>query len=134
LTAARMKVKILSIGLFVIFQILSNVSAESTCKLKAKFNLNGFKNTEKKKVIVGGMFPIHYRLAASNSSSTSMPVSVSCEGFNYRTFRWAQTMRFAIDEINKREDILPNTELGYVIYDSCFTISKAVEGTLTYLT
>ncbi|XP_033883756.2 vomeronasal type-2 receptor 1-like [Acipenser ruthenus] len=129
-----MKVKILSIGLFVFFQILSNVSAESTCKLKAKFNLNGFKNTEKKKVIVGGMFPIHYRLAASNSSSTSMPVSVSCEGFNYRTFRWAQTMRFAIDEINKREDILPNTELGYVIYDSCFTISKAVEGTLTYLT
>ncbi|MGH0140289.1 UNVERIFIED_CONTAM: hypothetical protein FKN15_046070 [Acipenser sinensis] len=80
------------------------------------------------------MFPIHYRLAASNSSSTSMPVSVACEGFNYRTFRCTQTMRYAIDEINKREDILPNTELEYVIYDSCFTISKSVEGTLTYLT
>lgn len=54
--------------------------------------------------------------------------------FNFRTFRWTQTMLFAIDEINKREDLLPNTDLGYVIYDSCFTISKAVEGTLTYLT
>lgn len=43
-------------------------------------------------------------------------------------------MLFAIDEINKREDLLPDTDLGYVIYDSCFTISKAVEGTLTYLT
>lgn len=54
--------------------------------------------------------------------------------FNYRTFRWTQTMLFAIDEINKKNDLLPNTDLGYVIYDSCFTISKAVEGTLTYLT
>lgn len=54
--------------------------------------------------------------------------------FNFRTFRWTQTMLFAIDEINKRDDLLPDTDLGYVIYDSCFTISKAVEGTLTYLT
>lgn len=43
-------------------------------------------------------------------------------------------MLFAINEINKRQDLLPNTDLGYVIYDSCFTISKAVEGTLTFLT
>lgn len=43
-------------------------------------------------------------------------------------------MLFAIDEINRRNNLLPNTDLGYVIYDSCFTISKAVEGTLTYLT
>lgn len=43
-------------------------------------------------------------------------------------------MLFAINEINQRDDLLPNTDLGYVIYDSCFTISKAVEGTLTYLT
>lgn len=57
-----------------------------------------------------------------------------CSRFNLRTFRWTRTMLFAIDEINKREDLLPDTDLGYVIYDSCFTISKAVEGTLTYLT
>lgn len=57
----------------------------------------------------------------------------SCR-FNFRTFRWAQTMLFAIKEINARNDLLPKTDLGYVIYDSCFTISKAVEGTLTYLT
>lgn len=43
-------------------------------------------------------------------------------------------MLFAINEINGRTDLLPDTDLGYVIYDSCFTISKAVEGTLTYLT
>ncbi|XP_066566523.1 vomeronasal type-2 receptor 1 [Amia ocellicauda] len=80
------------------------------------------------------MFPVHYRLAPSNTSTSAVPTSSDCEGFNFRTFRWLQTMRFAIDEINGRDDILPHTDLGYVIYDSCFTISKAVEGTLTYLT
>ncbi|XP_034557463.1 vomeronasal type-2 receptor 1 [Notolabrus celidotus] len=111
-----------------------SVSAESTCKLKAKFNLSGYKNVEKKKVVIGGMFPVHKRIASSDGNTSRVPVSSGCEGFNFRTFRWTQTMLFAINEINKRTDLLPNTDLGYVIYDSCFTISKAVEGTLTYLT
>uniref|UniRef100_A0A8C6SBW6 Vomeronasal 2, receptor 1 n=1 Tax=Neogobius melanostomus TaxID=47308 RepID=A0A8C6SBW6_9GOBI len=109
-------------------------SSEPTCKLKAKFNLSGYKDVHKKKVVIGGMFPIHMRLAYSGGNTSRVPVSSGCEGFNFRTFRWTQTMLFAIDEINKRQDLLPDTDLGYVIYDSCYTISKAVEGTLTYLT
>lgn len=66
--------------------------------------------------------------------SLCVPISLPKNSFNFRTFRWTQTMLFAIDEINRRDDLLPETDLGYVIYDSCFTISKAVEGTLTYLT
>nr|XP_046246462.1 vomeronasal type-2 receptor 1 [Scatophagus argus] len=116
------------------FYFYGSVSAESTCKLKAKFNLSGYKNVDKKKVVIGGMFPVHMRIASNDGNTSRLPVSSGCEGFNFRTFRWTQTMLFAIDEINRRKDLLPNTDLGYVIYDSCFTISKAVEGTLTYLT
>ncbi|XP_047450439.1 vomeronasal type-2 receptor 1 [Mugil cephalus] len=122
------------LGLCVLYYACRSLSAESTCKLKAKFNLNGYKNVEKKKVVIGGMFPVHMRIASSDGNTSSVPVSSGCEGFNFRTFRWTQTMLFAINEINARNDLLPNTDLGYVIYDSCFTISKAVEGTLTYLT
>ncbi|KAI4815943.1 hypothetical protein KUCAC02_006066, partial [Chaenocephalus aceratus] len=111
-----------------------SVASVSTCKLKAKFNLSGYKDVEKKKVVVGGMFPIHKRTISSDGNTSRLPVSSGCEGFNFRTFRWTQTMLFAINEINGRTELLPNTDLGYVIYDSCFTISKAVEGTLTYLT
>uniref|UniRef100_A0A3Q2YWR8 Vomeronasal 2, receptor 1 n=1 Tax=Hippocampus comes TaxID=109280 RepID=A0A3Q2YWR8_HIPCM len=105
-----------------------------TCKLKAKFNLNGYKDVEKKKVVIGGMFPVHMSVASSAGNTSRLPISSGCEGMNYRTFRWTQTMLFAINEINNMKELLPNTDLGYVIYDSCFTISKAVEGTLTYLT
>ncbi|KAM6946335.1 vomeronasal type-2 receptor 1 [Aplochiton taeniatus] len=114
--------------------IYALVSTEPSCKLKAKFNLLGYKNVTMKKVVIGGMFPVHNRVSSTQSNTSSVPLSTACEGFNFRAFRWTQTMLFAIDEINKRSDLLPNTELGYVIYDSCFTISKSVEGTLTYLT
>ncbi|XP_074536285.1 vomeronasal type-2 receptor 1 [Halichoeres trimaculatus] len=129
-----MEIRCFLLGLCVFFFCSRSVSAEATCKLKAKFNLSGYKNVEKKKVVVGGMFPVHKRIASSDGNTSRVPVSSGCEGFNFRTFRWTQTMLFAINEINKRNDLLPNTDLGYVIYDSCFTISKAVEGTLTYLT
>uniref|UniRef100_A0A8C6M4Q4 Vomeronasal 2, receptor 1 n=1 Tax=Nothobranchius furzeri TaxID=105023 RepID=A0A8C6M4Q4_NOTFU len=122
------------LGLCCFLCIYRHVSGVSTCKLKATFNLNGYKNVEKKKVVIGGMFPVHKRIASNKGNTSSLPVSSPCDGFNFRTFRWTQTMLFAINEINKRTDLLPNTDLGYVIYDSCFTISKAVEGTLTYLT
>ncbi|XP_056420983.1 vomeronasal type-2 receptor 1-like isoform X1 [Hyla sarda] len=54
--------------------------------------------------------------------------------FNFRALRWTRAMMFAINEINKRKDILPRITLGYQIFDTCFTISKSVEATLTFLT
>uniref|UniRef100_A0A3Q3VRB0 G-protein coupled receptors family 3 profile domain-containing protein n=1 Tax=Mola mola TaxID=94237 RepID=A0A3Q3VRB0_MOLML len=129
-----MEIRHFLLGLCAFCLFHRRASAESTCNLKAKFNLSGYKDVEKKKVVIGGMFPIHKRIASNDGNTLRLPVSSDCEGFNFRTFRWTQAMLFAINEINKREDLLPNTDLGYVIYDSCFTISKAVEGTLTYLT
>ncbi|XP_044523631.1 vomeronasal type-2 receptor 1-like [Gracilinanus agilis] len=43
-------------------------------------------------------------------------------------------MIHTLNEINQRKDILPNITLGYQIFDSCFTISKSMEGTLSFLT
>lgn len=56
------------------------LSADSTCKLKAKFNLSGYKNVEKKTVVIGGMFPVHMRVASSGGNTSTLPVSSGCEG------------------------------------------------------
>uniref|UniRef100_A0A672GC15 Extracellular calcium-sensing receptor-like n=1 Tax=Salarias fasciatus TaxID=181472 RepID=A0A672GC15_SALFA len=43
-------------------------------------------------------------------------------GFNFREFKFAQVMIFAINEINQSPDILPHVKLGYKIYGNCGTM------------
>lgn len=68
------------LGLCAFFFFYGSLSAESTCKLKAKFNLSGYKNVEKKKVVIGGMFPVHMRIASNDGNTSRLPVSSGCEG------------------------------------------------------
>lgn len=72
--------------LCMISYIFTSTDAEGSCKLKAKFNLRGYKEVEKTTVVIGGMFPVHRSLVSTDSNTTNPPESVDCEGYDKISF------------------------------------------------
>ncbi|XP_070826910.1 extracellular calcium-sensing receptor-like [Chaetodon trifascialis] len=70
-------------------------------------------------VVLGGLFEVHYGSVFPEWTFTSEPQQPTCKGFDTLGFRQAMTMAFAIDEINKNSNLLPNVSLGYSLSDNC---------------
>ncbi|XP_041120482.1 extracellular calcium-sensing receptor [Polyodon spathula] len=78
-------------------------------------------------VVIGGLFPVHFKDVEPNLSYLSQPDSSNCEG----AFRWVQTMIFATEEINQNATLLPGVTLGYKIADACDSIHNGLRGSLS---
>uniref|UniRef100_A0A8I6ADM9 Vomeronasal 2 receptor, 46 n=1 Tax=Rattus norvegicus TaxID=10116 RepID=A0A8I6ADM9_RAT len=132
--ASRKKCLILGLTVFLWLGLYAqNVNQNETCRLLRKFNLTGYVEAENHTVVIGGLFPVHYRTMPTSDSDEEIE-SPMCEGFNFRGFRWMKTMIHTIKEINERKDILPEHTLGYQIFDNCFSTTKAMESALVFLT
>nr|XP_040048530.1 extracellular calcium-sensing receptor [Gasterosteus aculeatus aculeatus] len=70
-------------------------------------------------ITIGGVFSIHSQISKPLLSFTNDSESLICSRINFREFRFAQTMIFAIQEINNSSSLLPNISIGYKVYDSC---------------
>ncbi|XP_016085285.1 extracellular calcium-sensing receptor-like [Sinocyclocheilus grahami] len=84
-------------------------------------------------IMIGALFSLHDTVLESPSSFTAEPHPTQCSGFNFRTFRWMQTMIFAIEEINRDRQLLANLTMGYTIYDSCSTHFHALRTALALM-
>uniref|UniRef100_A0A3Q4G288 Olfactory receptor C family, h1 n=1 Tax=Neolamprologus brichardi TaxID=32507 RepID=A0A3Q4G288_NEOBR len=89
--------------------------------------------TKKGDITIGGAFSIHSQISKPSFSLTHTPEPLTCSRINLREFRFAQTMIFAVEEINNSSTLLPNISVGYKIFDSCGSTlpsTRAVMGLL----
>ncbi|XP_040902385.1 extracellular calcium-sensing receptor-like [Toxotes jaculatrix] len=109
--------------------VSSTLHSSSSCQLQGQFRPNGLKKAGD--VVLGGLFGTHFFSTHTDLSFTSEPQQPTCHGFDVVGFRQAQTMAFAIDEINRNSNLLPNVTLGYSLYDNCLNLGIGFRAALS---
>ncbi|XP_047248089.1 extracellular calcium-sensing receptor-like [Girardinichthys multiradiatus] len=84
-------------------------------------------------VMIGGAFSIYSEITQPSLFFTERPTAFKCTSINLREFRFAQTMIFAIEEINKKKDLLPNMSIGYRIYDNCASTLSSMRAVMALM-
>ncbi|XP_016421258.1 extracellular calcium-sensing receptor-like [Sinocyclocheilus rhinocerous] len=83
--------------------------------------------------IIGTLFAIHSKETLPSFEFRQKPQSLFCSSVNLIDFRMAQTMIFAIEEINTNESLLPNVSIGYRIYDTCGSRLSSMSATMALM-
>ncbi|XP_029435598.1 extracellular calcium-sensing receptor-like [Rhinatrema bivittatum] len=85
-------------------------------------------------IMIGGLVPVHLNWREPKMTFVESPQPILCQTFGLRTYSWAMFMIFAIEDINQDKTFLPNVTLGFLLYDSCVSLMRALWGTVWMLT
>ncbi|XP_069816554.1 extracellular calcium-sensing receptor-like [Dendropsophus ebraccatus] len=83
---------------------------------------------------MGLIFPLHLDKTYQQVHFTEKPPKTLCTMFHLENYQMLQTAVFALEEINKNPNLLPNMTLGLQVYDSCDAPHLDLQGTLKVLT
>ncbi|PFX18727.1 Metabotropic glutamate receptor 8 [Stylophora pistillata] len=78
-------------------------------------------------IVLGGLLPIHARNVTKNGPPKCGSLNVE------RGIHRLEAMIFAVDQINRNPNLLPNITLGMSAYDTCDLYTKALEESLGFV-
>lgn len=92
----------------------------------ADYNNNGKLIRIPGDIVLGGIFPMHEH----QSSNRDYPCGAIKEE---KGIQRLEAMLYAIDQINKDENLLPNITMGTVVIDSCSSDTYALEQSMEFV-
>ncbi|KAI7802680.1 olfactory receptor C family, partial [Triplophysa rosa] len=84
-------------------------------------------------ITIGALLSIHSKETSPSFEFTQKPQILLCSSVNLRDLRLAQTIIFAIEEINRSDTLLPNISVGYKIYDTCASRLSSMSATMALM-
>uniref|UniRef100_A0A672Z4Q2 G-protein coupled receptors family 3 profile domain-containing protein n=1 Tax=Sphaeramia orbicularis TaxID=375764 RepID=A0A672Z4Q2_9TELE len=105
-------------ALFVVVSLIEN--GNSVCQLQGSAQPPEL--AQDGDLIIGGIFSFRTGQDYVVNTFQKIPEVRKCKNFNFREFKFAQTVIFAINEINNNPEMLSDVKLGWRIYDNCGTM------------
>ncbi|XP_074535656.1 extracellular calcium-sensing receptor-like [Halichoeres trimaculatus] len=102
--------------------LLTLVMAEVGCVCRLQGWVQPPELAQEGDLVIGGIFSFRTGQDYVVNTFQTIPGVRKCKNFNFREFKFAQTVIFAINEINENPDMLPDVKLGYKIYGNCGTV------------
>ncbi|XP_053319873.1 extracellular calcium-sensing receptor-like [Spea bombifrons] len=85
-------------------------------------------------IMIGVLLLLHLDNVYRPVPFTERPPRLECALFHQDSYQQLQAFIFAVEEINRNPEILPNITLGFQAYDSCVMLQQSVEGAFQVLT
>uniref|UniRef100_A0AAY4DPQ7 G-protein coupled receptors family 3 profile domain-containing protein n=1 Tax=Denticeps clupeoides TaxID=299321 RepID=A0AAY4DPQ7_9TELE len=110
--------------------VFSSPATYDSCQQRKQFRLVGMQREGD--IIIGGLFEVHLVTEFPELSFRTDPHY--CElGFDLDGFKMALAMAYAVDEINRDPNLLPNVTLGFRIYDNCIKLGVALRAAMALI-
>ncbi|KAM9359510.1 extracellular calcium-sensing receptor-like [Symphorus nematophorus] len=101
----------------ILFTLLARTNSENqTCKVIGQTGFMEF--TKEGDLMIGGVFSMSSTRRLIDNGYQAFP-SAYCKKLNDRELKFARTVIFTVEEINRDMKLLPGASLGYRLYNGC---------------